>query len=393
MWYKSNYKKYFQGKNTVSIYDELALPKLINAVGTYTVVGGSRMSEETLRDLCDAARSFVEVEKLQDILNRKVAELTRNEAALLCNSCSCAIYLATAACVARHYGKNFNLLTAEEISRCEVVALWGQHIPYDHAMEQLGVKIRFVGFPNMQAELPASVIKDAINSNTVMCYFAPRTPDGYYGEGCMNLSDFIAAAHSCGIPVLADGAAQLPPKHNLWRYTRDLGADMACFSGGKDLAGPQASGLLLGSAELLKIATELSFPRYGCGRIMKIGREEMVALYSAIRQYVNADETARLKWCETEVAKLVTGLENCKFFSAERTWPNQAGQPLPRAFVTLKHDKTTPAELREILRTGEPGIICYSENRPGVYINPMCLADGEMEQIITRFKEIDKQLQ
>ena len=58
MWYKSNYKKYFRGKNTVSIYDELGLPKLINAVGTYTVVGGSRMSEETLRDLCDAARSF-----------------------------------------------------------------------------------------------------------------------------------------------------------------------------------------------------------------------------------------------------------------------------------------------------------------------------------------------
>ena len=377
----------------MSIYDELGLPKLINAVGTYTVVGGSRMSEATLRDLCDAARSFVEVEKLQDILNRKVAELTRNEAALLCNSCSCAIYLATAACVARHYGKNFNLLSAEEISRCEVVALWGQHIPYDHAMEQLGVKIRFVGFPNMQAELPASAVKDAINSNTVMCYFAPRTPDGYYGAGCMNLADFIAASHSCGIPVLADGAAQLPPKHNLWRYTRDMGADMACFSGGKDLAGPQASGLLLGSAELLKIATELSFPRYGCGRIMKIGREEMVALYSAIRQYVNSDEDARLQWCETEVDKLVTALGDCKFFSAERTWPNQAGQPLPRAFVTLKHDKTTPAELREILRTGEPGIICYSENRPGVYINPMCLADGEMEQIIARFQEIDKQLQ
>lgn len=377
----------------MSIYDELGLSKLINAVGTYTVVGGSRMSEATLRDLCDAARSFVEVEKLQDILNRKVAELTRNEAALLCNSCSCAIYLATAACVARHYGKNFNLLSAEEISRCEVVALWGQHIPYDHAMEQLGVKIRFVGFPNMQAELPASAVEDAINSNTVMCYFAPRTPDGYYGAGCMNLADFIAASHSCGIPVLADGAAQLPPKHNLWRYTRDMGADMACFSGGKDLAGPQASGLLLGSAELLKVATELSFPRYGCGRIMKIGREEMVALYSAIRQYVNSDEDARLQWCETEVAKLVTALGDCKFFSAERTWPNQAGQPLPRAFVTLKHDKTTPAELREILRTGEPGIICYSENRPGVYINPMCLADGEMEQIIARFQEIDKQLQ
>jgi len=245
----------------------------------------------------------------------------------------------------------------------------------------------------MQTELSAGVVRDAINSNTVMCYFAPRTPDGYYGEGCMNLSDFIAIAHSCNIPVLADGAAQLPPKHNLWRYTRDLGADMACFSGGKDLAGPQASGLLVGSSELLNIATALSFPRYGCGRIMKIGREEMVALYSAIRQYVNADENARLQWCENEVNKLVSALESCKNFSAERSWPNQAGQPLPRAFVNLQSDSITPAKLREMLLKGTPGIICYSENRPGVYINPMCLTDGEMDKIIVRFKEIDRQLQ
>ena len=376
----------------MDIYEELGLPRLINAVGTYTAVGGSRMSRETLRDLCDAAGSFVEMEKLHEALNRKVAELTRNEAALICNSCSCAMYLATAACVEKHYGRGFNTLSREEIARCEVVALWGQHIPYDHAMEQLGVTIRFVGYPNMQAELSPDAVRQAVNDNTVMCYFAPRTPDGYYGEKCMNLADFIAVSHSCGLPVLADGAAQLPPKHNLWRYTRDMGAEMACFSGGKDLAGPQASGLLVGRSEWVDRVVGLSFPRYGCGRIMKIGREEMIALYSAIRQYVNSDEEARLRWCETEVKKLVDALAESRHFTAERTWPNQAGQPLPRAFVGLKDRGASASTLREMLRTGDPAIVCYSENRPGVFVNPMCLADGEMEKIIARFKEIDGQL-
>ncbi len=376
----------------MSIYQELGVRPVINAVGTYTVVGGSRMSEETLYDLCDAARSFVEIEKLQSAINSKVAELTCNEAAFLCNSCSTAIYLTTAACVGKHYGRDFNTLKAEEISRCEVVALWGQHIPYDHAIEQLGVKIHFVGYPNMQAELAHKAVNDAINENTVFCYFAPRTTDGYYGDGCMNLADYIAIAHSRGIPVLADGAAQLPPKSNLWRYTRDLGADMACFSGGKDLAGPQASGLLVGRKEYVEIVNRLGFPRYGCGRIMKIGREEMVALYSAIRQYISRDEEKRLQWCEDEVEKLITALAGSCHFSAERCWPNQAGQSLPRAFVGLKNTKTTPRELREKLAQGEPGIICYSENRHGVFINPMCLADGEMEQIIERLKQIDMQL-
>ena len=376
----------------MGIYEELGIPRLINAVGTYTAVGGSRMSEETLRDLCAAAGAFVDMERLHATLNGKVAELTRNEAALLCNSCSCAIYLATAACVEKHYGRGFATLTREEIARCEVVALWGQHIPYDHAIEQLGVRLRFVGYPNMQAELSPNAVKDVIGADTVMCYFAPRTPDGYYGENCMNLADYIAVSHSCGIPVLADGAAQLPPRSNLWRYTRDLGADMACFSGGKDLAGPQASGLLVGRRELLDIAARLSFPRYGCGRIMKIGREEMVALYSAIRQYVNADEGKRRQWCETEVAKLIDALRDSKNFFAERSWPNQAGQPLPRAFIGLKNDSITAAALRKILLDGSPGIVCYSENRPGVYINPMCMADGEMAEVIRRFREIDAQL-
>ena len=373
----------------MSIYEELGVPTLINAVGTYTVVGASRMSEATLEAMCDAARSYVSIERLQNALHRRVAELTRNEAAYICNSCSTAIYLAIAACVARHYGREFGSLSSEEIARCEVLALWGQHIPYDHAIEQLGVKLRFAGYPNMEAQFDKRLLENAFHEHTVCCYFASRTPSGYYGEGCMNLETFRDAAHRFGLPVLVDGAAQLPPKSNLWHFTQDMGCDMACFSGGKDLAGPQASGLLVGKKEYLEIVNSLGFPNYGCGRIMKIGREEMIALYTAVRQYVESDEEARLQWCESEVRKLISALGEAKHFSAERTWPNQAGQPLPRAFVSLKNTSIRPSELRRMLEEGNPSIVCYSENRPGVYVNPMCLADGEMEQIIKRFQELD----
>ena len=253
------------------------------------------------------------------------------------------------------------------------------------------MKLKFIGYPNMQAALAPEVLEGAITENTAFAYFAPRTPDGYYGEGCMNLADFLSICHAKGIPVLADGAAQLPPKSNLWRYT-EMGADLACFSGGKDLAGPQASGLLVGKREYIRIIDHLGFPQYGPGRLMKIGREEMIALYSAIRQYVNADEDARLQWCEGEVRKMVEALADAAHFSVERTWPNQAGQPLPRAFAELKNTETSASELRKMLEDGEPRIIAYSENRPGVYINPMCLRPGEMEKIIERFKEIDKNI-
>ena len=153
----------------------------------------------------------------------------------------------------------------------------------------------------------------------------------------MNLSDFLATSHKCGVPVLVDAAAQLPPKSNLWRFTK-MGADIVCFSGGKDLAGPQASGLAVGKAEYLDEMRKVGFPNYSCGRLMKIGREEMVALYAAIKQYIEADEESRLAWCEKEVAFLISALENTRHFRAKRTWPNQQDRPLPRAFVSIVDD-------------------------------------------------------
>lgn len=374
----------------LDLYDELGVKKIINAVGTYTVIGASRMSEETLAMMCEASRWNVEIEELQRVLRRRVAEMTHNEDAYLCNSCSTALYLATAAFAALHYGKSFNDLTKAEIEQCEVVALWGQHIPYDHAIEQLGVKLKFIGYPNVEAALSRDVLRSAIGEHTIFCYFAARTPDGYYGEDCMNLSDFIAVCKEQGIPVLVDGAAQLPPKSNLWRYT-EMGADIACFSGGKDLAGPQASGLIVGKTAVMDQISEVGFPHYSCGRLMKIGREEMVALYAAIKQYMEADEEARLKDCEAQVKYLVGEMQKCRHFRAERTWPNQAGQPLPRAFVRIEDHCMKPSELRARLMEGNPGIICYSENKNGVYVNPMCLAEGQMEFIARRLVEIDAQ--
>lgn len=375
----------------MDIYDELGVQKLINAVGTYTVVGASKMSERTLKMLCEASRWNVSIEKLQTVLADRIATMTRNEAAFLCNSCSTALYLATAAFAAKHYGRPFHTLSKQEVENCEVVALWGQHIPYDHAIEQLGVKLKFIGFPNMQAALASEALSEAINERTIFCYFAPRTTDGYYGEGCMNLSDYLRIAHQCGVPVLADGAAQLPPKSNLWRYT-EMGADIACFSGGKDLAGPQASGLAVGKKEYIEQMRQVGFPNYDCGRLMKIGREEMVALYAAIEQYMEIDEEKRLAWCEDEVALLVREMKPTKHFKAERVWPNQAGQPLPRGFVEIVDRSVSASILREKLMEGNPGVVCYSENRNGVYINPMCLEEGQMQIIADRLTAIDKQL-
>ncbi len=199
----------------MDIYQELGLKKVINCAGTYTVVGATRMSDKTLQAMQSAASSFVDIEVLHKTLNRKVAELTNNDAAYICNSCSTAIYLTAAAFVSKKYGKPFRYISDEEVRKCEMVGIWSQHIPYDHAISQLGVKMKFIGYTNPQSVITEEDVRMAINENTVGVYFAPRTPRGYYGEKSMNLDKFIQIAHDCGVPVLVDAAAQLPTKSNL----------------------------------------------------------------------------------------------------------------------------------------------------------------------------------
>ena len=376
----------------MDIYEELGIRKVVNAAGTYTVIGATRMSPQTLQAISEAARSYVKITDLQQAVHRKVAELTHNEAAYICNSCSVAIYLAVAAFIAHRKRRPFKYLDDETVRKSEVVAFWNQHIPYDHAIEQLGAKLKFIGYTTSQGGIGREDLRMAINENTVGVYFASRTPRGYYAPRALNLEDVIEVAHECGVPVLVDAAAQLPPKSNLWEFTQ-MGADVVTFSGGKDLAGPQASGLAVGKKEYLDLMSETGFPNYSAGRLMKIGREEIVGLYAAIRQYMENDEEARLAWCEEEVKKLQRLLRDSRIYRAERCWPNQAGQPLPRSFVAVDAPNGVTAEdISDMLMEYDPGVFCFTEGRPGLYINPMCLSDGDTEYIAGKLLEIERRI-
>src|SRR5438034_10880305 len=56
------------------IYERLGVRKVINAVGTVTVLGGSLMPEEVKRAMEEASRAFVPIHDLQAAVGRRLAE-------------------------------------------------------------------------------------------------------------------------------------------------------------------------------------------------------------------------------------------------------------------------------------------------------------------------------
>ena len=87
-------------------------------------------------------------------------------------------------------------------------------------------------------------LETALSPRTVVCaVFRGRA---FRGPVRCRSRTSSTVAHAHGVRVFVDAAAQIPPIANLWRFTRELGADAAIFSGGKGLRGPQSSGLVLG---------------------------------------------------------------------------------------------------------------------------------------------------
>jgi seryl-tRNA(Sec) selenium transferase len=210
------------------------------------------------------------------------------------------------------------------------------------------------------------------------------------GRGALPLDETIRISHERGVPVVVDAAAQLPPVENLWRYTRDLGADLAVFSGGKDLRGPQASGLIVGRADLIEAIRVHGAPNQWLGRPMKVGKEEMVGLLAAVERYVQLDHAARLAGYEETVRRWIALFDGRPGLSARRGFPNEAGQPVPRVLIEVDPTVTgvTAQEAQRRLWEGDPRIAVPLSGSNVLSLTTDCLDGGDERIVLERVAEV-----
>jgi D-glucosaminate-6-phosphate ammonia-lyase len=365
-----------------SVYEKLGVKTVINAAGTLTTLGGSLMPPEVLAALTSAAQHFVEIGELQDRIGERIAALIGVDAALVTTGAAGAMLLATAAAVTRGDAQRITRLPDTTGMKNEVITQKSHHTCYDHQITNCGVKMIDV---ESRQEL-----EQAINERTaLMLFYNLLEPDGKIKK-----EEWIDVARRHGIPTLVDAAADVPPVEALSRYNK-LGFDMVAFSGGKALSGPSNTGLLLGKREFIEAAKLNTNPNCGTiGRMLKVSKEDIVALWAAVERYVHIDHGAeRREWERrlSEIEKLLGGIPTV---TTQRFVPpianhvphllvfwDESRLRIDRDKVTKKMVEGTPSiALGRVSGTGDRGLL----------ISVFQLKSGEEQVVARRLCEILK---
>ena len=380
-------------------YKVLGVRKAINAAGVLTRIGGSRSHPDVFKAMEAASKSFVTIAELQSAAGKVIADITGADAGLPTSGGSTAILLAAAACIMKGTElENYEprgpaiwrkiaqrLPMRSEGLRTEFVVQKWNRDEYDHSVEIAGGRFVEVGDENGATE---EEIDAGFTENTAAFYYTYKSvPKG------LPLEKLIEIAHKHGVPIVVDAAGLPPPRSGLTKFS-GLGVDLACMCGGKTIAGPNNSGMLSGRADLIKLAHLQSYPFEGVGRPSKMSRETIVGLITALKIYLETDESIILEDRMKIATKVTEELDPIPGITSYIDYLGDAKSPL----ACVKADKSiiglSTKELCQALIDGEPSIVSVYEpyflleNYHGLFtINPHFLSDEEVEVIIRRIKE------
>lgn len=358
------------------VYRRLGVEPIVNGRSTFTILGGSLMAPPVLDAMRQAAESFVDLVELQAAVGRRLAELTRNEAAFVCGGAAAGLFLSAAAAMLRDSPDGVLRLEALERAPREFITHRAHRIPYDQAIGLAGGRLVEIGGLDGTAE---SDLADALGPATAAVLYVPKA---YLADAVLPLETVIALAHRAGVPVIVDAAAQLPPPENLWRFT-EAGADIVLFSGGKGLCGPASTGLIVGRAHYIERLAVNAAPLQRLGRPMKVGKEDMIGLLAAVEWYLAQDHEAVAQGNEALVEKIVAWGRARDDVTVERVGLGEAGQPTPRAWIRLAGGSPEARDrLLAELRATPPRVDLLPDDEAGFFVAPETLVPGE-EDVIT----------
>ncbi|MDD3656769.1 MAG: aminotransferase class V-fold PLP-dependent enzyme [Atribacterota bacterium] len=374
-------------------FKDLGINKIINAAGTLTGYSGSLMSNEVLKAMELASQNFVDINELMQKSGEYLAKLLNVEAAMITSGASSGLLIATAACISKGNLKSVYSLPNTEGMKNEIVVMRCHRNPYDSAMITAGAK--FVEIGNVIDKPQLWELDNAIGEKTAAIGFFVQSE---MLQASLSLTEVLNIAHYHNIPVIVDAAAELPPVDNFQKFIR-MGADIVIFSGGKDIRGPQSSGIMLGKKEIIECCRLINYPNITIGRPLKLDKETIIGLVTAVELYLKENHQARIQKWHRQVKKIIKELSTLNGIIVSQEIPQDSyPQPfyrppiIPRVFIEIEENKKgfTQEDFAQKLYESDPPIVVRISKKH-IAINPHMLYEGEDDYIIERIIQITKE--
>ncbi len=308
---------------TGNVYEELGVTTVINGQGTMTVLGGSLMRPEVEEVMALASLHFVSVPELEVAAGKRIAEMLKlpeGNTALVTSGAAAAMQSGLAGILTGDNPKFIEQLPDLTGMKSEVIIQKSHRNPFDHQLRSTG---------------------------------------------------FI------------DAAADTPPVSHLWDYTV-MGYDLAAFSGGKAIRGPQCAGLLIGRKDLVAYALLNNSPHEDTlGRSQKVGKEEIIGMVKALESYLKEDHEALNKEWQRRLEAVSAQITKVPGVSTSYMVPDIANH-VPHMVIKWDAQRIslTPREAGKALRAGKPSIVLSTgEEGEALSMNSFMLQPGE-EKII-----------
>ena len=364
-------------KSRGAVYERLGVKPIINARGTWSILGGSIMEPEVAQAMAEASRAMVRMRDLNKRAGEMIAKYTHAEAGLVTAGAADAMMLQAAACMAGKDPAKIRKLPDTEGIKNEIIINWNHNFHFERAWRAAGAKLVWIG---LSTSIDSWEIEAAINEETVaLAFLATRwCPDSFE-----SLDEMVKMAQRHSLPMIVDAAAMLPPVENLWRFI-EHGADMVALSGGKAIRGPQSTGILCGRRDLIEAAALNHSPNIGVGRAAKVCREEIVGLMVALERYIKRDHAAdRRRWheqCDT-IAAAIVEIQGVKTEVLQDDWIH----PVPELHIYFTSNWTGSSSdvIVDTMAKGDPPILIGGYRRGGgqLYVNPHGFMEGEAELV------------
>jgi seryl-tRNA(Sec) selenium transferase len=283
--------------STGDIYAELGVTPLVNINGTITVIGGSVMPAEVMELIRQGNQHFVLIDELEIAAGKFIANLCKSPAGytgLVTAGAAAALVVGYAGMMTEDLEPRIRSIPdVGNFPRTEVIIQKSHRYPFDHQIRQTGATL-------VEVETREEMIA-AINPKTVAIHFTNILSD----KGKVSGPETVAIAKEHNLYTFNDAAADVPPVERLWEYP-SLGFDMVAFSGGKDIRGPQAAGILIGKEDLMHYALLNMSPQEDrIGRCCKVGKETIFGMLKALEIFVHQNYDATLRTYD-ERAQVIT---------------------------------------------------------------------------------------